>query len=411
MGKTWSGFHPVVKTILIGTVFTGIGSGMIVPYFAIYLAEYTSLSISQIGFFIGAGSLAAMFGGFLGGTLSDLFGRRTVMIASLLLSGFILLGFTFKSFSVMLILLTIMKGFTYSFFDPSSKALISDLTDSGQRLGAFSMKYFCGNLGFAIGPLIGTVFGLNGTSTAPFYIAFIIFFSYSIILNSLLIRFNINTVSCKEEKVTFQASIKAMAKDKVLLSFLIGGLLATTVHGQFSATLSQYFYKDYKQGLQFLGILWSFHSLVIISLTVPISRLMEAKTPLRSIVVGTLLFAFGIIGFGLSSSLPALLLSMFVFTIGEIFLIPAEYAIIDEITPEQIRGTYYGAANLTALGSFVGPGLSGLLLLKFDSTIMFSFLTLTALASLIFYFWGIRLKDSMAAISIKQMRMNQNKDF
>ncbi|WML49789.1 hypothetical protein RCG23_07600 [Neobacillus sp. PS3-34] len=65
----WNGFHPVVKMMLIGSFLTNVGNGMIVPYFAIYLGKYTNLTIAQIGFIIGASSLAAMFGGFLGGQL------------------------------------------------------------------------------------------------------------------------------------------------------------------------------------------------------------------------------------------------------------------------------------------------------------------------------------------------------
>ncbi|PLS15860.1 MFS transporter [Bacillus sp. M6-12] len=392
MIKAWREFHPVIKIILSGSVLTSMGNGMIVPYFAIYLGEHSSLSISQIGFFIGASSLAGMFGGFLGGTLSDLLGRRRIMIASLFFSAFILLGLTLQEFPYLLMILTVVKGFTLSFFEPCSKALIADLTESSMRLRAFSMKYFCGNLGFAIGPIIGTILGLTETSAMPFFIAFIIFLTYSIVLNLLLIKFNVSTVSGPAEKVTFQASCKAMMKDRVLFLFLVGGLLATIVHGQFSVTLSQYFYADFQSGLGFLALLWSAHSLVIILFSVPISGFMGKRPPMHSIIIGTALFAAGIAGFGLSINFPAFLISMIVFTIGEIFLIPAEYAIIDEITPDSIRGTYYGAVSFTALGSFIGPGLSGFLLTQFNSQIMFTVLFAIAISSILFYGWGIRAK-------------------
>ncbi|MDP4164152.1 MAG: MFS transporter [Bacillota bacterium] len=388
----WNTFHPVVKLMLIGSFLTNVGNGMIVPYFAIYLGKHTNLTISQIGFIIGASSLASMFGGFLGGTLSDLIGRRKVMISSLFFSAFILLGFTLHSFPILLMVLTITKGFTLSFFDPCSKALIGDLTESEKRLKVFSLKYFCGNLGFAVGPIIGTILGLHTTSTVPFYIAFVIFLTYSLLLNMLLIKYKDNKKSEHIKKISMKDSIKVIARDKVLFLFLLGGLLATTVHGQFSVTLSQYFYVDFKNGLKFLGILWSSHSLVIIVLSIPISRYTEKRTPLHSIAIGTILFAAGIICFWLSFNFLTFLLSMIVFTIGEIFLIPAEYAIIDEITPDYIRGSYYGAVSFTTLGSFIGPGLSGFLLSVFNSHIMFLFLTVISIVSIVFYFLGNRLK-------------------
>ncbi|MBG9771659.1 MDR family MFS transporter [Brevibacillus laterosporus] len=400
MLQAWKEFHPVVKLMLIGSVLLNIGNGMIIPYFAIYLGEHTNLSITQIGFLIGSSSLAAMFGGFLGGTLSDLIGRKKVMMASLILSAIMLIGLTFHPFPSILMLVTIGRGFTMSFFEPCSKALIADLTESGKRLRAFSMKYFCGNLGFAIGPLLGTVLGLQATSTLPFYISCAVFLLYSLVLHLLFAKYKVTSISAQQEKVTFRASMKAMGRDKILFLFLLGGLLATTVHGQFSVTLSQYFYVDVKSAITFLGVLWSAHAIVIIILSVPILRLMEKRTSLQSIVIGTSLFCVGIVGFAFSLSFTSFLLSMIIFTIGEIFLIPAEYAIIDEITPDHIRGTYFGAVSFTALGSFIGPGLSGMILSQFNGLAMFLFLALLSLVSIIFYVWGIRLKEQGKSASL-----------
>ena len=180
MLQAWKEFHPVVKLILIGSVLMNVGNGMIIPYFAIYLGEHTNLSITQIGFLIGSSSLAAMFGGFLGGSLSDLIGRKKVMMASLILSAIMLIGLTLHEFPAILMLVTIGRGFTLSFFEPCSKALIADLTESGKRLRAFSMKYFCGNLGLAIGPIVGTFLGLQATSTLPFYVSCAVFLFYGL---------------------------------------------------------------------------------------------------------------------------------------------------------------------------------------------------------------------------------------
>ncbi|MCR8987171.1 MFS transporter [Brevibacillus laterosporus] len=402
MLQAWKEFHPVVKLILIGSVLMNVGNGMIIPYFAIYLGEHTNLSITQIGFLIGSSSLAAMFGGFLGGSLSDLIGRKKVMMASLILSAIMLIGLTFHEFPAILMLVTIGRGFTLSFFEPCSKALIADLTESGKRLRAFSMKYFCGNLGLAIGPIVGTVLGLQATSTLPFYISCAVFLFYGLLLHLLFAKYKVTSISAQQEKVTFRASMKALGRDKILFLFLLGGLLATTVHGQFSVTLSQYFYADLKSAITFLGVLWSAHAIVIIMLSVPILRLMEKRTSLQSLVIGTSLFCAGIIGFAFSLSLTSFFISMIIFTIGEIFLIPAEYAIIDEITPDHIRGTYFGAVSFTTLGSFIGPGVSGMILSHFNGFTMFLFLALLSLVSIIFYVGGTRLKEQRTSVSIHE---------
>ena len=71
-----SSYHPIVHTLILGTVMARAASSMSLPFLAIYLARHTSMSAVMIGIVIGMGSLAGTIGGFIGGTLSDRFGRR-----------------------------------------------------------------------------------------------------------------------------------------------------------------------------------------------------------------------------------------------------------------------------------------------------------------------------------------------
>ena len=64
-------FHPIVHTLILGTVMARAASSMSLPFLAIYLARHTSMSAVMIGIVIGMGSLAGTIGGFIGGTLSD----------------------------------------------------------------------------------------------------------------------------------------------------------------------------------------------------------------------------------------------------------------------------------------------------------------------------------------------------
>lgn len=81
---------------------------------------------------------------------------------------------------------------------------------------------------------------------------------------------------------------------------------------------------------------------------------------------------------------------MIVFTVGEIIIIPAEYLFIDYIAPEDMRGVYYGAQNLSNLGAALGPVLCGMALSLYAPQAMFYVLSTCIVLASVFYFMGSR---------------------
>jgi predicted MFS family arabinose efflux permease len=82
---------------------------------------------------------------------------------------------------------------------------------------------------------------------------------------------------------------------------------------------------------------------------------------------------------------------MIIFTFGDLLIIPAKYAQLDEITPAGMRGMYYGAQGFTEIGNFIGPWFGGIVLDSFGGQIMFLSMALCALVSIAFYAWRRKL--------------------
>ena len=83
---------------------------------------------------------------------------------------------------------------------------------------------------------------------------------------------------------------------------------------------------------------------------------------------------------------------MLVFTLGEILAFPAGNLLIDEIAPEGMRGTYFGAQSFQNIGSFLGPLIGGVLLVHLGGTPLFAVLALISLSGIWFYLAGDRHK-------------------
>ncbi|MFM1654358.1 MFS transporter [Brevibacillus sp. B_LB10_24] len=100
---------------MIGNTFVMMAKAMTMPFLAIYLSDRTRMTPAVIGLIIGAGPLASTCSGFLGGTLSDLVGRKKVMIGSLLTTALVFFGFAIAEEPLLLTLLSAAGGVAAAF--------------------------------------------------------------------------------------------------------------------------------------------------------------------------------------------------------------------------------------------------------------------------------------------------------
>lgn len=392
--QVFSQYHPIVNTLLFGTMILAIGNSISILYFPLYLVKEQHFDPVKVALIVGVGSLAATFSGFIAGFVSDFIGRRKVMLGSLYVSSFIFFGFMLSKQVYFLILMMLLQGVSTSFFAPVSKALAADLTAVDRRMRVFSIRYTINNIGYAIGPPIGAYLWLKETID-PFLVTGCLYGGYSILLHILLNKYGIKQIEGEQlkESATIQGAFCVIKYDKVLFFLVFGGLVSTTVYGQWSVTMQQYLNGHFTNGTLLYTSVLTVNSVCVILFQYPISRWAERFKPLTIVVAGSLLFSIGMGGFAFSTTWFSLILFMVIFTIGETMVIPSEYMMIDQITPNRLRGMYYGAQNLTGVGNFFGPLVGGYLLLHFGGSVMFLSFALLGLISIFFFWRGQTIQD------------------
>jgi MFS family permease len=130
-------YHPIVHSLLIGTILARMASSMSLPFLAIFLVKQTDMSAVMIGLVIGAGSLAGTLGGFIGGALSDQFGRRKILLSALFGWGIVFLGFAIAKSALIFFLLSLLNGLCRSFYLPVYQALMADMSEKDYRFKLF----------------------------------------------------------------------------------------------------------------------------------------------------------------------------------------------------------------------------------------------------------------------------------
>jgi DHA1 family tetracycline resistance protein-like MFS transporter len=156
-------------TMLVDT----IGLGIILPVTPKLITELTGQGMSEAArwggwlFFVYA--LMQFFCAPAIGNLSDRFGRRPVLIASLAVLGVDYLITALAPTILWLFIARLLSGIAGAAY-PTANAYIADVSPPEKRAANFGLVGAAFGIGFVIGPAIGGVLGQHGTRL-PFYVS------------------------------------------------------------------------------------------------------------------------------------------------------------------------------------------------------------------------------------------------
>ena len=392
MLKTIKNYPRSVNLLLSATLVLTLAKAITFPYMVIYLSSHFALGISQVGLVIGSslivGSLLSVYGGFLVDRVNSY--RLLLGLSLLFVLGFVgtLLARELWLFYSCLILINL----AYAVIDVAVKAGFASLLPVDARSEVFSIKYTLTNIGYAVGPFLGAMVAKVDMSL-PFVLSVLLGMGFFLLYWRWGDR-SLATVDAAQKPVPFLAVGRVLLRDHRLVCFTLGGLLSAVVFGQFTAYLSQYLVttSDAEYTYTVISAILTTNALLVIALQYVIGRQISHRHLSRWLIFGLGMFMLGVMGFALSTSVWWWVVSMAIFTVGEIIVFPAEYMFIDRIAPDHLRGMYYGAQNLSNLGAALGPVLCGLVLASLPAHYMFYMLAGVIVAGWLFYFIGASLK-------------------
>lgn len=338
------------------------GLGIIIPVLPKLIEELTGGNISSAarigGWLTTAYALAQfLFSPILGG-LSDKFGRRPVLLFSLL--GFAA-DYLFLSFAPTigwLFVGRIIAGFTGASFTTAS-AYIADISDDSNRAQNFGMIGAAFGLGFIIGPVIGGLLGSLG-SRVPFMFAAALTF-----LNFLYGYFILPESLAKADRRPFswKTAIPGLSLIKLRKYSSLGGLViafffiylashAVQTNWSFF-TIEKFGWSEKMIGIS-LGVVGLLVGLVQGGLIRFVNPWLGNK---KSIYVGLLLYTLGLLLFAFASQGWMMFVFLVPYCLGGIAG-PALQSIITKSIPKNEQGELQGAlTSLISVTAIIGPPL------------------------------------------------------
>ena len=383
-------YSPLIRRLLICSLTIVVSRAITSPLLTLFVSDKLGLNQQDVGLLLGIAVFVATLLSLYGGYIIDRFEKRRLLVLSMASSAVGLLLLTFAENLYLTTITLIVTETASALFLIGSKAILSDNLPVGQRAKAFSLSYTLTNIGYAVGPMLGVLIA-GAFASAPFLIAAAIAF-FSIFLMTG-IPADPAKVAPAGQAQSFLKTLITLKNDRTLILFTAGCLLSTVVHGRFTFYLSQYLLvtSNPRHTMEIMAALLACNAISVILLQYQVGRFLRREQLRQWIVAGTGLFILGLIGFSLADSLVSWCVAMFIFTLGEIIIYPAEFLFVDTLAPEELRGSYYGAQNLAALGGAVSPVICGFMLMHSPAPTMFYALSaLAALGGLLCYMSGRR---------------------
>jgi MFS family permease len=106
------------------------------------------------------------------------------------------------------------------------------------------------------------------------------------------------------------------------------------------------------------GMMLSLNAVMIVLFELPLTNLITRLPPRPLISLGYGLTAIGLCFTGFAESVPALMATVVIWTMGEMAYAPVTGAYVTNLAPERYRGRYHGMWMLTwSLGMLLGPAM------------------------------------------------------
>lgn len=341
-----------------GTLINRLGSFVII-YLAIYLTQQLDFSQSRAGLVLGAYGVGGAIGTMGGGVLTDRWGRRPTLLTAQFGAATLMLGLGFAQGFWQLIVGALLLGVFAEGVRPAFQAMMIDVLPERDRIRAYSLNYWAINLGFASAAILA-----GFAAQFDYLLLFVVDAGTTLITAIISLIFLAETRPARAGHPAASPArggpgLGTVFRDKVFLGFLTLNFFVVLVIMQHMSTLPIAMSAD-GLGPATFGWVIAVNGLMIVAGQLFVPKLIGGHNRSRVLALATMIIG---VGFGLNAfagTAALYVLSVVIWTLGEMLQSPSNSTLVAELSPAALRGRYQGVNSLSwSAGSALAPIVGG----------------------------------------------------
>jgi predicted MFS family arabinose efflux permease len=342
--------------VLSVVMFINRCSSMAVPFMSLYMTQYLHRPPSDAGLIITLFGLGSIAGAAAGGKLTDVIGFRSVQIFSSVIGGmFFILYSTITHFHA-LCLFTLVISFFSEAFRPANFTAITAYAAPGTTTRSYSLNRLATNLGWAVGSSVG---GIVASFSYP--MLFIVDGSVSVLAGIFILAFlpAMKVIPKAVKEKIKDIAVRKPWQDALFIKFLLLTILMAICFFLMFRVVPLFFKEVWHINELWIGLILGLNGIIIALFEmVMISKIENKRSPILYIIVGVFFIAGAYIILMLPGIKPVALavLSVIMFTIGEMFALPFINTFVMSRANEHNRGQYAAGYTLSwSIPQVIGP--------------------------------------------------------
>ncbi|MFF7409404.1 MDR family MFS transporter [Streptomyces lydicus] len=363
---TFSGLPAAFWWLWASTLINRLGA-FVSTFLALYLTVQKGYSASYAGLVAALYGLGGAAGNLVAGVLTDGLGRRPTLLASQMATAGTVALLGFASRPTTIAALAALAGMATSASRPAVQAMMTDLVPERRRVRAFALNYWAINLGFAL--------SASAAGLIARYSYLWLFLGEALLTALCAVVAYFRLPETRPGPARAQpgpdpagaTSLWTVLRDVRFMTVVGLNLLLVMLYQQGLVALPLAMGRAGFDSTDF-GVVIAANGVLIVALQIPVTRFIEHRSPGPLLVLSALLTGVGFGLCALADSVPFYVLTVCVWTLGEIVNSPTQMSLVARLSPVEGRGRYQGVYTLSwSVAAFAAPLLGGSVIDRFGA--------------------------------------------